>query len=253
MILSDMPIIAKYSTALRVLPLLLSMVACTDTDIVLRSLGGPQSGGTGAPPRREVTATRPDLDMVRISAGQFLMSHRTIGSPDTLSPRPVFLSTYRISHNLTTWEDFYRFILSADRRDRLRYGRTAGDLQDNATGERWNQPVYGVTWDAAEAFAVWMDGRLPTEAELEKAGRSDFGRRYMLDASWEWARDWYRADYWQSAPLANPAGPDDSFPANTKVIRRAHVGTDGAVFTRSRESPTPLRSTIGFRIVRAGN
>ena len=46
------------------------------------------------------------------------------------------------------------------------------------------QPVVGVDWWDAWAFAHWDGGRLPTEAEWERACRGDDGRR------WPWGNDW---------------------------------------------------------------
>lgn len=41
-----------------------------------------------------------------------------------------------------------------------------------------NRPVVGVSWYEADAFAHWVDGRLPSEEEREWAARGATGRRY---------------------------------------------------------------------------
>ncbi len=51
----------------------------------------------------------------------------------------------------------------------------AGDERHVASDDL---PLVNVTWDEAEAFCAWRGGRLPTEAEWERAARGDDGRRW---------------------------------------------------------------------------
>jgi formylglycine-generating enzyme required for sulfatase activity len=63
-----------------------------------------------------------------------------------------------------------------------------------------NYPVVGVTWDQANTYCRWAGGRLPTEAEWEKAASwdEDAGEKRI----WPWGQNWDPA-------LVNFRNPDN--------------------------------------------
>lgn len=137
--------------------------------------GGPCIDECGDTPVRE-----PLLAMeVCVPAGLFIRGGDTY--PDTDPEATVRLSAYYIDRYPAT-NARYRECVDARACDRPSVD--GWDWFDDETLA--NSPVTGLTWAQARAFCQWMDRRLPTEAEWEKAARGPYPNR----RAWPWGNTW---------------------------------------------------------------
>ena len=150
-----------------------------------------------------------------------------------------------------------------------------------------DHPVTGVNWSQSQTYCGWVQGHLPTEAQWEKTARgpqgniypwgdakpdttllnfnenigatskvSDFtkGQSYYggLDMEgnvFEWAADWYKADYYSTSPQKNPIGPDTG---DTRSVRSSSFSStvdQVPTYMRFFFTPDKNRPDLGFRCV----
>ena len=89
---------------------------------------------------------------------------------------PVYLSSYEISRFEITNAQYRAFVEAMSRPTPRGHNGEKTWEDETLNGE--TQPVVGVTWFDAQAFAEWIGGSLPTEAQWERAARGTDARIY---------------------------------------------------------------------------
>jgi formylglycine-generating enzyme required for sulfatase activity len=244
----------------------------------------PACGPATPPPSAGDTWTRPadGAVMVYVPAGEFLMGSGDdyrYARPDERPQHTVYLDAFWIDRTEVTNAQYRKCVEAGACEEARCWDLDGYDVPD--------LPVVCVHWDAAQAYAAWAGGRLPTEAEWEKAARGTDGRLYpwgdsepdcdkanylgcadgplpvgshpegaspygvleMAGNVWEWVADWYAEDYYSHSPDRNPQGPDsgEHRVGRGAAFRISHWSLRCAI--RGWVRPDWLCGAGGFRLV----
>ena len=120
----------------------------------------------------------------------------------------VYLSAYQVSRYEITNAQYRAFIQATDRPTPRGHQGEETWKDENFNAD--TQPVVGVTWFDAQAFAEWIGGSLPTEAQWERAARGTDRRIYP------WGNDPPKARHHANfARRYNRPTPVGQFPSGT--------------------------------------
>lgn len=128
-----------------------------------RAFAQPQRTDPAAGPPIEIRSMGKDhSEMIRIPAGEFTMG---IDDSDPVEgpAHKVFLGSFWIDRYEVTNAQYMKFMAETQHAPPACWGSPKLSEAD--------QPVVGVSWEEAAAYAKWAGKRLPTEAEWEKAAR----------------------------------------------------------------------------------
>jgi formylglycine-generating enzyme required for sulfatase activity len=249
------------SSATPDLPLTLPPAAAgaTSTSLASQTIQSPASS--------ENSRTGKDgMSMLIVSAGSFEMGS-TSGDDDEKPVHTVTLDAFWIDRTEVT-NQLYAACVAAGVCETPSSNRSVTRTSYYGNPAFGDYPVTQVSWNDARAYCKWVERRLPTEAEWEKAARGTDGRMYpwgfgdptneyanfvtfngdtvkvgsypagaspygaldMAGNVWEWVSDWYSGIYYGDSALSNPLGPDSG---------QMHVVRGGSWF----DGPENIRNT----------
>jgi formylglycine-generating enzyme required for sulfatase activity len=162
--------------------------------------------------------------MVYVPGGYFLMGNRDARPSDSAFPmRIVFVGPFLIDRCEVSNAEYRKFVEHVNRTGDSSMEHPDAPPLKKHEPEGWKkpelsgdlQPVVGVDWFDAYAYAKWAGKSLPTEAQWEKAARGMDGRSFpwgeepadRCAVSWEGGRSFLGAEIDRQKPPLPPPPP----------------------------------------------
>ena len=223
-------------------------------------------------------------EMVEVKAGEFTLGNDAIEALDNERPaHKIHLDTYWLDRYPVTCKQYSLFMAAGGYRQRQYWSKAGWQwLQQNPVSQPlyWSnssdwldRPVCGVSYYEAEAYANFVQKRLPTEAEWEKAAYgsslncnhsrlightspvtaytevSKYGCQDMLGNVWEWTSSWF-AGYPQFTHYPYPGYSEVYFDRQHRVLRGGSWATSSVTLRPSFRNwyhPEVRQIFAGFR------
>ena len=222
--------------------------------------------------------------MVYVPEGSFTMGSKN-GRPDESPVHTVTLDTFWIDQTEVT-NARYALCVQTGRCQAPLFDRSNSHSSYYGNSYYADFPVIYVNWDQANAYCVWAEARLPSEAEWEKAAKGTDGRTYpwgtgidkshtnynqeigdttkvgsyasgaspygaldMAGNVFEWVNDWYSP--YGPDNVSNPHGPATG---DKRVMRGGSWNNNDAdvrTTIRYRAAASVSYDYLGFRCARS--
>lgn len=235
-----------------------------------------------------VSAAGTPVDMVYVSSGYSMMGteYGDLTAADNTKPyHLIYVDPFYIdTHEVTNADYAVCVAAGVCREPEVLSSKTRENYYSSSTFSSF--PVVNVSWEDAVKYCEFVDKRLPTEAEWERAARgisdnrrypwgngspraynmnislipgdterydiytnglSPYGAADMAANVSEWVADWYEEDWYEQKEMNNPKGPAIS---EAKVVRGGSFETalsDIHIAQRTGMSPVSYSNTVGFR------